>query len=80
MYKSTCHPYNCFPRDLMYTCIYIHVICLCHLSENALYMQLKKLHHSRGLGQLMGVMRNRTRAQYRPAGRQLLVALHGNWN
>ena len=46
-------------------------ICLCHLRDYALYTYLRKLRHSRGLGQLMGVackrMRVRGSSSYRQA-------------
>ena len=41
----------------------LYYICLCHLREYALYTWLRKLRHSRGLGQLMGVARKRTCAR-----------------
>ena len=40
----------------------IYVYSCAHLREYALY-KLRKLRHSRGFGQLMGVARNRTRAR-----------------
>ena len=42
--------------------VYIYIYSCVHLREYALYTQLRKLRHSWGLGQLMGVVRNRTRA------------------
>ena len=53
------HPYDCFPTGSMYVYIFIF---LCHLHEYALYTQLRKFHHSRGLSQLMGVAHNRMHA------------------
>ena len=55
--------------------IYMYIfICLCHLREYALYT-LRKLRHSRGLGQLMGVARKECAVElYRPAERKLPVA------
>ena len=59
---------------ILYTCIYSCV----HLDEYALYLQLRKLCHSRRLDQLMGVACNRTCARAlqtnRKKERKLLVA------
>ena len=52
-------PMIVFPRVRT---IYMYIF-LCHLSEYALYIYVvRKLRHSGGLGQLMGVACNRTRA------------------
>ena len=49
------HPFNCFPRGLMCMYIYIHVyIFLCYLCKCVVCI-VKKLCHSRGLRQLMGM-------------------------
>ena len=52
-----------FPRVQCIVNIHIFIY-LYHLREYAWYtcMQFRKLHQSRGLGQLMGVARNTTRA------------------
>ena len=49
-----------------------------HLREYVLYTLLRKLRHSRGLGQLMGVARNRTRA--RAMQEEAACSLRRNWN
>ena len=45
------HPYHCFPHGLMYIII---IICLCHLHEYMLYVQL--IYITLRLGQLMGMV------------------------
>ena len=72
-------PMIAFPRVrcmFIYIYIYIYIyICLCHLREYGLYTQLRKLHHSRGLGQLMGVARKRMRDQALHTSRKKAVEL-----
>ena len=46
----------------IYIYIFIYLYSCVHLCEYALYTQLRKLRHSRGLGQLMGVARDTTHA------------------
>ena len=53
--------------------IYIYLYVCGHLREYALYTLLRKLHHSGGLGQLMGVVRKRTRAQALQTSRKKAV-------
>ena len=75
-------PMIAFPRV---RCMFIYIFFfLCHLREYALYTYLRKLHHSRGLGQLMGVARNRTRARALQSSRKKaacsFTSLCRNWN
>ena len=63
--------------------IYIYIL-LCYFSEYASYTQLRKLIHSGGLGQLMGVACNRMRTQAPLSSRKKaacsFTSLCRNWN
>ena len=66
LYNFYGHPYDCFPTGSNY--IYIYIFCNIYIlvstcASMRCIRSLRKLRHSRGLGQLMGVARNRTRAQ-----------------
>ena len=78
MIFNTIHPYDCFPTasalgliNLVetFTSVYnLYIFSCVHLREYAVVnkevkRKLRKLRHSRGLGQLMSVARKRTRAR-----------------
>ena len=66
------HPYDCFPTGSMYVYIYIYIF-LCPLTRVCVVYVVKEVTSSRGLGQLMGVARKRTRDQALQTSRKKAV-------
>ena len=54
------HPYGCFPMGSNYIYIYS---CVTYASMRCIRSSVRKLHHSRELGQLTGVAHNRMHVQ-----------------
>ena len=59
MVRRAGHPYDCFPTGSKYVYIYMFV----SLTRVCVVYVVKEVTSFRGLGQLMGVARNRTRAR-----------------
>ena len=77
LYGLQGHPYDCFPTGSMYVYNYMFV----SLMRVSLYTQIRKLRHSIGLSQLMGIVLIEHMVElHRPTGRKLLVALRRDYN
>ena len=67
------HPYDHFLQGLMYIHVYIYIYMFVSLTQVCVVYVVKEVTSFRGLGQLMGVARKRTRIQTLQTSRKKAV-------